>query len=196
MAAAAPRAIGSDAGQVVMTFYKLKCLFRHLWLDADDTRAAVSEEMLARLTELVAASEDQHTGQVRICVEAGLPLSYIWRLSHDCTMAQLVRQRAMMMFGKLAVWDTEHNNGVLVYLLLGEHAIEIIADRGLSHRVSVTHWKEVVAHLSHALRQGRFEEGISQALAEASALLVAHYPAHPANGEAQRNELPDEPFLR
>ena len=76
----------------------------------------------------MAASERRHSGEIRVCVEAGLPLSYLWR---DAT----ARERAVTMFGKLRVWDTEHNNGVLIYLLLAEHAIEIVADRGLNRHV-------------------------------------------------------------
>ena len=178
-----------------MNLYKLKCLLRHLWLDADDTRSAIPKGLLASLAQRVAASEERHTGQVRICIEAGLPLSYVWRLSNDCTMAQLVRQRAVMMFGKLGVWDTEDNNGVLIYLLLGEHAIEIVTDRGLTHRVPDTHWKKVVGHMVESLRQGRFEDGITDALAEVSAFLVTHYPSGSADGQAEVNELPDQPFL-
>ena len=78
---------------------------------------------MERLARRVAASEQRHSGEVRIYVEAGLPLSYLWR---DATP----RERAVAMFGKLRVWDTEQNNGVLIYLLLAEHAIEIVADRG------------------------------------------------------------------
>ena len=176
-------------------FYKLKCLSRHLWLDAGDTHKAVSPQLLDKLAQRVTVSEGRHTGEVRICIEAGLPLSYVWRLGDACNMADLVHQRALMMFSKLRTWDTEQNNGVLVYLLLGEHAIEIIADRGLSHRIPQTHWKEVIAHMSGTLREGRFEDGITDALAEVSALLVAHYPSAAAGASSAVNELPDPPFL-
>ena len=83
---------------------------------------------LARLQARVAASEATHSGEIRLCIEAGLPLSYLRRRA-------TARERAVAMFGKLRVWDTAHNNGVLIYLLLAEHAIEIVADRGLSARV-------------------------------------------------------------
>ena len=76
----------------------------------------------------MAASERRHSGEIRVCVEAGLPLSYLWR-------GATARERAVTMFGKLRVWDTEHNNGVLIYLLLAEHRIEIVADRGLNRHV-------------------------------------------------------------
>ena len=94
------------------------------------------------------------------------------------------------MFGKLRVWDTEHNNGVLIYLLLAEHAIEIVADRGIDAHVSADEWAAMAQRMGAAFREGRFEDGLTQALEEVSALLVEHFPL--AEGEADRNELPDE----
>jgi uncharacterized membrane protein len=138
------------------------------------------------LMRRVAASENRHSGEIRICVEAGLPSSYIWR---DAT----ARERAVTMFGKLRVWDTEHNNGVLIYLLLAERAIEIVADRGLSRRVSPQEWASLVQRMGSAFQQGRFQEGLTSALEEVSALLVQHFPL--AAGETNPNELPDEPVL-
>ncbi len=113
-------------------------------------------------------------------------MSYLWR---DAT----ARERAVAMFGKLRVWDTEHNNGVLIYLLLAEHAIEIVADRGLDRHVAPAEWQAIVARMGSAFREHRFEDGLTQALEEVSALLVAHFPA--AGGGANPNELPDEPVL-
>ena len=165
---------------------RLQRLLRHRWLDEDDTRKAVPPEMVARLMARVAASENRHSGEIRICVEAGLPSSYLWR---DATP----RERAVAMFGKLRVWDTEHNNGVLIYLLLAERAIEIVADRGLNSRVTAAEWAAMVKRMGSALRERRFEEGLTQALEEVSALLVQHFPL--AAGQANRNELPDAPVL-
>jgi uncharacterized membrane protein len=91
------------------------------------------------------------------------------------------------------VWDTEYNNGVLIYLLLAERAIEIVADRGLSQRVGAGEWHRIVGRMGSAFKQGRIEEGLAQALDEVSALLVVHFPLAP--GEPDRNELPDEPLL-
>jgi uncharacterized membrane protein len=161
-------------------------MLRHRWLDESDTRKAMPPDMVQRIARRVAASEKRHTGDVRMYVEAGLPMSYLWRRATP-------RERAVAMFGKLRVWDTEHNNGVLIYLLLAEHAIEIVADRGLARHVPPEEWRAIVTRLGAALHEGRFEDGLTQALEEVSALLVQHFPA--GEGDANENELPDEPVL-
>ena len=165
---------------------KWRRLLKHLWLDEDDTARAIPPELVERLARRVAASERRHTGEVRIYVEAGLPLSYLLRGAKP-------RERAVAMFGKLRIWDTEQNNGVLIYLLLAEHAIEIVADRGVARHVPHEQWQAVVEHMRAAFRAGRFEDGLTQALEEVSALLVQHFPAAP--GAANVNELPDAPVL-
>ena len=175
---------------------KLKTLARHIWLDASDTRRAIPEDMLRRLTLQVAASEQGHTGQIRLCIESSLPLSYLRRLGTKTSMASLCRQRAIMLFGKLRVWDTEHNNGVLIYLLLAEHAIELVADRGVSRLVPPAAWQAMARQLGGALREGRFEDGLTQALEEVSAVLVAHFPEAEDALLRPLNQLPDEPVLR
>ena len=165
---------------------RLQRIWRHRWFDEADTRRAVPPDVLERLGRRVAASERRHSGEVRIYVEAGLPLSYLWRDAKP-------RERAIALFGKLRVWDTERNNGVLIYLLLAEHAIEIVADRGLAQKVDPGTWQAIVQHMRESFRQGRFEDGLTQALQEVSALLVEHFPLPP--GAADQNELPDEPVL-
>lgn len=102
-----------------------------------------------------------------------------------------------MLFGKLRVWDTERNNGVLIYLLLADQAIELVADRGLNRFVSNADWKAMVARMGQAFQAGQFEDGLTQALEEVSAVLVAHFPREegaPLSGE-RANELPDAPAL-
>ena len=164
----------------------LSRLLRHVWLDESDTHKAIPPEMLRRLTARVAASEKRHSGEVRIFVEAGLPVSYLLRDAAP-------RERAVAMFAKLGVWDTDQNNGVLIYLLLAERAIEIVADRGLSQRVDAGEWQRIVDRMGDAFKQGRIEDGLTQALEEVSSLLVTHFPS--AQGEPDRNELPDQPAL-
>lgn len=174
-------------------------LLRHRWLDHTDAARAVPPPLADQLRRRVAASEQRHTGEVRICVEGGLPTSYLWRHLRDrVPMQTIVRQRALMMFSKLRVWDTTHNNGVLIYLLLAEHAVELVADRGVARHVDPAVWQDVVTHLSEKLREGEFEDGLTQALEEVSAVLVAHFPETESADVAARepNQLPDEPVLR
>lgn len=189
LAGAAPQVTGEQT----MNVKQLKRLLKHLWLDASDARRALPPAMLQRLAKRVGASESRHSGQIRICVEAALPVSYLWRLGGNTTIKHLLHQRAVMLFGKLRVWDTEHNNGVLIYLQLAERAIEIVADRGLSRQVPPGEWRAMTQRMSAAFREGKFEDGLTQALEEVSALLVQHFPV--TAGEPQRNELPNEPVV-
>jgi uncharacterized membrane protein len=162
-------------------------ILKHRWLDETDAARALGAPALQRLQARVAASEKLHSGEIRISVEAGLPMSYLWQRLR-------ARDRAIMLFGKLRVWDTEHNNGVLIYLLLAEHAIEIVADRGLARQVPQAHWDALVSGMSGDFRAGRFEEGLTQAVDAVGNLLQRHYPL--AAGQANPNELPDDVNLR
>lgn len=166
---------------------QLKRFLRHRFWDEEDARRVLPAEALARLQQRVAASEARHTGEIRVCAEASLPLSYLWR---DAT----ARERAITMFAKLRVWDTEHNNGVLIYLLLAEHRIEIVADRAVARRVAADHWQQLVDTMGAAFRAGHFEQGLGDAIDAVDALLVQHFPRG-AGAATRLNELPDEPLL-
>ena len=169
------------------TFFRV---LRHRSLDLHDTQRAIPPEMVDRLMARVAASEQRHTGEIRIYVESSLPSSYLWR-------GASARERSVMMFSKLRVWDTTHNNGVLIYLMLADHAIELVVDRGITTHVPAHHWQMVVTRMADAFRGGRYEDGLTQALEEVSAVLVEHFPAWDAAGAPQDNpnELPDAPVL-
>jgi uncharacterized membrane protein len=177
-----------------MNIKKLKSLLKHLWFDASDAQRVITPDVLLRLSQRVAASEHRHSGQIRVCVEAALPMSYLWRLGSSVTLAQLIRQRAVMLFSKLHIWDTERNNGVLIYLQLAERAIEIVADRGLSQHISPQEWQAMTQRMGAAFASKRFEDGLTQALEEVSALLVIHFPA--TAGEQRLDEIPNEPVLQ
>jgi len=169
---------------------RINRLLRHRWHDQSAVRRALSPAALERLMQRVRASEQRHSGEIRIYVEAGLPASYLWRRD---PLRQIVRERALSVFGKLRVWDTEHNNGVLVYLLLAERAIEIVADRGIDRHIALEDWQAMITRMGAAFREGRFEDGLTQALEEISAVLVEHFPL--AASGANPNELPDRPVL-
>ncbi|TNF61995.1 MAG: TPM domain-containing protein [Burkholderiales bacterium] len=164
-------------------------LFRNLWRDASDSRRAVPDHVAQRLASYIGASERRHSGEIRICIEAAMPVSYLWRARGDTPVGAVVRQRALAWFGRLRIWDTEGNNGVLIYLLLAEHAIELVADRAICRVVPPAEWDAIVARLGQRLRGGDFEGGLTAALEEVSALLVRHFPAERAG--LSENELPD-----
>jgi uncharacterized membrane protein len=165
---------------------KLQRILKHRWFDERDAQRALGTPALARIEQRVAASERHHSGEIRVCVEAGLPMSYLWR---DAS----ARERALAMFGKLRVWDTEHNNGVLIYLLLAEHRIEIVADRGLNQHVDATQWQAINADMATAFRRGEFEAGLNRAVDAVDLLLARHFPL--AEGQRNPNELPDTPTV-
>ena len=166
---------------------RLLRLLKHRWFDETDIRRALPPDALARIEARVTASERRHSGEIRVSVEAGLPLSYLWKNLHP-------RDRAIMLFGKLRVWDTEHNNGVLIYLLLAEHAIEIVADRSLNQHVSPAQWQALITPMRAAFAQGRFEDGLLQAIDALDGLLAQHFALAP--GQANPDELPNRPDLR
>jgi len=166
-------------------------ILKHRWQSDGAAQRAVPPALLDKLAAQVAASEAGHSGEIRIFVEAALPLSYLWQ---PARMAQVTHERALAMFGKLRVWDTAHNNGVLIYLLLAEHRIEIVADRGLNERVAPDTWPHLVASMGAAFKAGDFEGGLTQAVREVSALLHHHFALQ--RGQSNPNELPDTPLLR
>jgi hypothetical protein len=184
LAAAAPLGAG-DMGESVLSLWVR--WWRHRWMHERAAERAVPLAMAEQLQARVSASEARHSGEIVVCVEGALPNSYLWRIGRDKPLPVVIGERALAWFGKLRVWDTEHNNGVLVYLLLAERRVEIVADRGISRHVADAHWQTVVQRLGTHLQAGDFDSGLTQALQEVSALLVQHFPLQP--GDENHNEL-------
>jgi uncharacterized membrane protein len=176
----------------------LRRLLRHLWLDADDARRALGEGALDRLEARVRVSEAGHSGQICLCVEASLPPSYLWRhLARREALAEVIRDRAITLFGKQRVWDTEANDGVLVYLLLAEHRIEIVADRALARALAPSGWQAMVEQLCTGCRQGRLEDALAHAVTQLDQLLRAHFPRDEETDRGLGDTgLPDRPLVR
>lgn len=169
-------------------------LFRHLWLDASDARRALGDDTLQRLEQRITASEARHRGEICLYVEASLPLSYLWRQwRDDLDIATVVHERALAQFGKLRVWDTELNNGVLIYLQLAEHRIEIVTDRGLARHVPAEEWVALLGDMSADFRAGRYEDGLVHAIDVVGNKLERHFPR--AEGEHDIDELPNRPHI-
>jgi uncharacterized membrane protein len=135
--------------------------------------------------DAVAAGERRHRGQVCFAIEQSLPLRALSRHIP-------VRERAHEVFGQLRVWDTEHNSGVLIYVLVAEHAIEIIADRGIAARVKQEEWQGICDRMLERFRAREFERGALEGVKAASDILAREFPS---DGSPRANELSDEPII-
>lgn len=164
----------------------IKRIARHLVQHHWRAKQVFPQAVLDRIEQAIRSSEATHSGQVRFVVEGALDGRPLFR-------DQPARERALDVFSHLRIWDTAHNNGVLIYLLLADHRIEIVADRGLNALVPQTQWAEVAARMAQAFAKNQFAEGLSAAVDEVHALLAAHFPASP--GAPNPNELPDTVVL-
>lgn len=191
LAAAAPQAGGEEDIVKKNRFslrHRLTCMVRALWLDAGDVDRLLGLGWAARLREQIAKTEADNSAEIRLCVEAALPLR---DLLQSADFDALVRKRALTLFSELGVWDTEANTGVLIYLLLGEKAVEIVADRGLKG-IPAAQWQALADGLAEGLRSGLKERALAQAIERCHQLLSSlHLPADSAG-----NELPDAPAVQ
>jgi hypothetical protein len=161
-----------------------KRIFRHLLAPSWTVTRAFPRAALDAIEAAIRASETRHNGELRFAVEAGRDLGPLLR-------GETPRQRAEQVFTNLRVWDTAANSGVLIYVQLVDHRIEIVADRGISARVAQSTWDAVCRRMESAFRARRYKEGVLAAVDEITALLAAHFPATSANA----NELPDSPVI-
>lgn len=160
-------------------------ILRHLFSGPWLVRRYFPAAAMNNITHAIAKSERSHLGELRFAVEAGLHWHYLW---HGAT----ARTRAVEEFSRLRVWDTEHNSGVLIYLLLADRDIEIIADRGIHAKVGDAAWQAICRDMESHFRVGEFEQGALQGIHAITALLRQHFPA---DGSSNPNELPDAPVV-
>jgi uncharacterized membrane protein len=158
--------------------------FRHLFMPTWAWRRVFPQATLDAIEAAIGVSETAHGGEIRFAIENSLPAALAWRGISG-------RERAIGVFSNLHVWDTEHNSGVLIYLLLADHDIEIVADRGIASRVDPTVWEAVAQTMEAAFRQGEFERGALSGIAQVSALLAAHFPPSGHNPD----ELANRPVI-
>jgi TPM domain len=166
------------------THRKVSGIGRHLVTDHRSVHRAFPPAVLKRIEAAIAAGELQHAGQLRFAVEGGLPFAHLAR-------GEDPRERALDVFSRLRVWDTEENCGVLVYVLLADKDVEIVADRGIHRRVGDETWQQVCRAMEAAFRERRFEEGALVGIKAISTLLAQHFP----RGGSGPNELPDQAIV-
>ncbi|MFA7282120.1 MAG: TPM domain-containing protein [Sterolibacterium sp.] len=167
---------------------KLLRFLKHMIAPAWMTRQAFSAETLQAIESAVKDLEQRHAGELRFVVEAGLPFHHLWQ-------GVTARERAMEIFSQLRVWDTECNNGVLIYLQMIDRRVEILADRGINARVAQSEWDAICREMEGMFRTGAYAQGALQAVASIGRLLAQHFPASPDKGKSPLNELPDRPLL-
>ena len=160
----------------------MKRIFQNLLFFPWRARMAFPATALRRIEQAIGASEKNHCGELRFVIEGSLDLAALW---HGVT----ARQRAIDVFAQLRVWDTEENSGVLIYVLLAERRVEIVADRGINRRVEVSVWRDICAAMENAFRQGRYADGAVAGIESIGRLLSAHFPA----GRDNPDELDNAP---
>lgn len=141
-------------------------------------------DALARLQAAIAEGETTHRGEVRLIVEAALP----WR---KLQRGMTTRQRAIDLFGTFRVWDTEENNGVLLYVNVADRKVELIADRAAARAVPDATWSAICTRLQEAFKRGEFEAGTAAAIAAIHAELAKHFP----EDGSEASSLPDAPVM-
>jgi uncharacterized membrane protein len=157
---------------------------KHLVLPHWFALRAFPPQALRRIEEAIRASEREHDGEIRFVVESTLPFHAIFRKRSS-------RRRAEELFAQLGVWDTEHNTGVLIYIQLLSRHIDIVADRGIAHKVEQAEWDAICRTMEARFRKKAYLDGALEAIERITRLLARHFPARGANP----NELPDKPVV-
>ncbi len=163
---------------------RLKRFWRHVRMSPLVARRAFPPPTLDAIQHEIATQERRHRGEICLVVEAELTSGQLWA---DVTP----RERARELFAHRGVWNTEENTGVLVYLLLADRSVEIVADRGIDARVARDEWHAICRMMERHFVAGRYEQGAVEGVRTISELLARHFPS---SGKG-RNELPDRPVI-
>ena len=163
---------------------QFKRIVKHLLTTQHQVTKAFPPHTLLAIEQAIKASEATHAGEIRFAVEDALDGAALFK-------GQSPRDRAIELFAQLRVWDTEHNNGLLIYLLLADRAVEIVADRGIHARVGSHGWEKVCRQMEAAFKQSDYEDGVVRGVQAVTQHLALHFPADCHT----KNELPDRPVV-
>jgi len=161
---------------------KFRRIARHLFALPGAVGRVFRASDMAAIEQAIARSEAQHGGEIRFAAEPALDTAALFS-------GQTPRERALEVFSLLRLWDTDERNGVLIYLLLADRDIEIVADRGLSAKVTAAEWEAICRAMEAGLKRGRYGEAVVSGIEQVSRLLARHFP----RSSGDRNELPDRP---
>ncbi len=160
-------------------------ILRHLLTGQWVQRRIFPAVSLTAIEQAIVQSEMKHGGEICFAVEAALNTLPLLR-------NQTARERALEVFSQLRVWDTEHNNGVLIYLLLADRTVEIIADRGIHTKISDAEWQTICRTMESAFQQQRFETGVIAGINAVGGHLQKYFPVDPTQDS---NELSNKPVV-
>lgn len=163
-----------------MVIMQIQRLFKHLFFPDWKLMKIFPTTSRKSIEDAIAKSEQQHSGELRFVVEASLDIK---SLLHNKT----ARARALEVFSELKIWDTENNNGILIYLLLAEKSVEIIADRGIAKKVTTSEWGTICHAMEVSFAKNEYLSGALTAIKSISQLLHKHFPEI----DKEKNELPD-----
>jgi uncharacterized membrane protein len=159
-------------------------IWHHLGMSQGRVNRAFPSTTLKKIEQAIRASESGHMGEIRFVIEGALDTAPLFG-------GQWARERAIELFSQLRIWDTEHNSGVLIYLLLADRKVEIVADRGIHAMAGAHAWDTICTAMESAFKKSNFEEGVVDGIQAVAHQLTKHFPA----GVGYRNELPDKPLV-
>lgn len=156
--------------------------WRHLYSGPVERYQSFPQAILDTIEQAIASSETQHSSELRLCVEGGFDLRQI--------LSKITpRERALNLFSELRLWDTEENSGILLYVLVAERKIEIVADRGIARKIEQSIWDGICQEIQAEFKQGRFKEGLMIGIEKLSQLLAQHFPAQTENPNELSNTV-------
>jgi len=159
-------------------------IIKHLTMTHWHVNRHFPSAVLTAIENAIKLAERTHTGEICFAVEGALH-------TRSLRIGQSARERAVEVFSQLRIWDTQHNNGVLIYLLLADRDVEIVADRGIDLKVGKQGWEDICRHMENAFRQGYYQQGVISGINAVAEQLAQYFPA----SEVHHNELPDRPVI-
>jgi uncharacterized membrane protein len=162
----------------------IKRIMKHLAMTHWEVNRAFPRKTLFAIEQAIKAGETAHVGEIRFVVEGALDSTPLFK-------GQSAQERAVDVFSQLRIWDTAHNNGVLIYLLLADRDVEIVADRGIHAKTGSQEWQSICRQMEAAFKHANYEGGVVSGIQAVTQHLMKHYPA--VGGD--RNELPDTPVV-
>jgi uncharacterized membrane protein len=157
-------------------------MLRHLVMPGWSVRRAFDAATLQAIEQAIADTERSHGGEIRVAVAGNLGAIEVMR-------GITPREQAVHAFARLGVWDTDANNGVLIYVSWADRDVEIVADRGFNGRVSDQEWAEVCRRMEQSFARGAARQAVIEGIQAVGSLIARHFPT------GDRDELPNRPVM-